>query len=171
MDLVTLGRLKKYADDNYLTLDGTVNTSQIIADANLAMDTYTVTPQLWEREIIVEDVAADGDIAARVLYVVPTGYSLTLSSASIIPSGASAGIDASNTSVWTLLNGANTIVTKTFDDDPAFPADATATTLGTLDGTHKTLAADALLKLTVTNGTNANTPLVVLRLVGAISKV
>jgi hypothetical protein len=113
----------------------------------------------------VEDLAADGDIAARTLLVVPTGKIVRIASASIIPQGTAAGIDDANTCVITLANNTDAIVTKTYNTAAAFPADAALTSLGTLSTTHKVMAAGKALKLSVTNGTAANPPAFMLQLV------
>ena len=101
---------------------------------------------LFDKMVTVEDLAAGADIAGRVIYVVPTGYAVTLSSVSIVPSGSKTGIDAGNTCVVALANGANAIVSKTYNNTTVFPADATEDDLGALSGTYKVLAAGALLK-------------------------
>jgi hypothetical protein len=157
-------RTKAYVDANFQTLDGTVLTSQLVTDTGL-------TAGFWEREIFVDALAAGVDISARILYVVPAGYQVVLSAASIVADGSSSGIDASNSSVWLLSNGANAIVTKTYDDDPAFPASGVDDDLGTLSETYCVLAETEQLKLTVTNGTTAATPPVVVKLVGECTKV
>ena len=106
----------------------------------------------------VPGLSADGDLAAGPLMVVPTGMTATLSSVTLLPMAASSGIDDSNTSVFTLTDGTNTIVTKTYNASVAFPAAGAAGSLGTLDGTHKVLAAGEVLTLSITNGTSAATP-------------
>lgn len=129
------------------------------------------TAGVWEREIYVEACAAGVDITARTLYIAPSGFKVSLASANIVPCGSFAGIDAGNSSVWTLLNGTDEIVSKTFDDSPAFPADGVDTTIGALSATYKDINAGEALKLTVTNAATAATPIVVLRLYGIIEKV
>jgi hypothetical protein len=129
------------------------------------------TAGVWEREVWIENLGAGADIATRVLYVVPSGYQVSLASASIVPSGTASGVDDSNSSVWSLLNGTDEIVAKTYDASPAFPADGVEDSLGALHSTRKILAADAKLKLSVTNGTTADLPVVMLRLYGVIEKV
>jgi hypothetical protein len=83
---------------------------------------------------------------------------LNVLSASITPYGASAGIDDSNTSVWAVTDGTNTLVTKTFDADPAFPSSGTNTDLGSISASYDNVAAGAPIKVVVTNGTTAATP-------------
>ena len=106
----------------------------------------------------VEDLAAGADIAARPIFVVPAGLMATLTGARIIPQGDDAGFDASNACVVTLTDGTNTIVSKQYDDDPAFPDSGVADSLGDLDATYKALAAGETLCLSVTNGATANPP-------------
>lgn len=119
----------------------------------------------------VEDLAADGDIAARSLFVCPTGFKFTLSSVAIISQGSAAGIADGHTCAIAVLNGTDSIVSKTYKTDPAFPADGTADDLGALNDTHKVLDADDVLKFSVTNGTNANPPAFILQIVGTLETV
>lgn len=141
-------------------LDGvSVTTAQLNAAA-LFVDHYQV-----------EDLDAGGDITARPVFAVPTGHTITLTSIDIIPQGDDAGIDASNTSVVTVSNGANAIVAKTYDGTTGkvFPDAGVVGNLGSLSATHKVLAAGAVVKLTIANGTTANTPAFLVRLTGTVS--
>ena len=128
-----------------------------------------MAPQLYF--FPVEDLAAGGDIAARVLATVPTGYELTILDAKIIPNGDDAGIDASNTCVVALANGSNTIVTKTYNGTVTFPDSNAAGSLGTLSATYQKIAAGGTLKLSVTNGATANTPPFVVQLLVSLDQV
>jgi len=118
----------------------------------------------------VEDLAADSDIAARALFVCPTGYTFTLSSAKIIAQGNSDGIDAGNTCAITVSNGTNAIVTKTYNNVTTFP-DGAVGDLGTLNGTYKVLAAGEILKFSITDGSTANPPAMILQIVGELATV
>lgn len=111
----------------------------------------------------VEDLAADGDIAARAVFEVPAGLVATLTDARIIMQGSAAGVDDANTCVITLTDGTNTIVSKTYNTGTAMPAANASGSLGALDATHKVLAAAEKLHFTVTNGTTANPPAMVLQ--------
>lgn len=111
----------------------------------------------------VESVGSGGSISARPLYFVPTGLTATLISADIIPIGSATGIGESTTSVWTLTDGTNTIVSKTFNGSPDFPGDKVIANLGELDEAHKVLVANEQLRLSVTNGSNVITPPVLLQ--------
>jgi hypothetical protein len=117
----------------------------------------------------VEDLSADGDIAARVIFVAPAGLSVLLVSASIISQGTAAGIDDANTCVVALTDGTNSIVSKTFNTATAFPAAAAITDLGTLHATYKSLSAGEKLCLSVTNGSAANPPAFMLQVVYSIA--
>lgn len=107
--------------------------------------------------VYVPALAAGADLT-MTFAVVPTGFVLNVLSASITPAGTSAGIDDSNTSVWAVTDGTNTLVTKTFDADPAFPASGTNTDLGAISASYDNVPAGAPLKLVITNGTTAATP-------------
>jgi hypothetical protein len=137
------------ADANTLALfgDGIWTLAKMAATAKTHVLTYQV-----------EDLGAGDDITDRVIFAAPTGLDVTITGAFIIPQGAAAGIDDSNTCVIALTDGTNTIVSATYDSDPAFPAAAAVTSLGTPDETHKALAAGEKLYLAVTTGTTANPP-------------
>ncbi len=106
--------------------------------------------------IPVEDLAADGDIAARPIFVHPRVAMLV--SAGILTKGAPAGVDDANTAVITLKDDAgNTIVTKTYDTATP-PPTSDYEDLGTLDVTHKILTAAEHITLDVTQGTTADLP-------------
>jgi hypothetical protein len=112
--------------------------------------------------IAIEDLAADADIANRPVFAAPTA--MTLESAALIAQGAFAGIDAGNTMVVTLKDGAgNTIVTKTYNN-VTVPTNSGVNDLGTLDATQKILTANELVTLSITNGATANPPAMLLRL-------
>jgi hypothetical protein len=106
----------------------------------------------------VEDLAANADIADRVIFEVPEGLAIKVLTAKIIPHGSAVGIDDSSTCVIKLSDGTNTLVEKTYDLDPAFPAASEAASLGAIDTDHDDLAAGGKLYLSVTNGTTANPP-------------
>lgn len=120
----------------------------------------------------IDSLSAGVDLTDHSLLVVPADHAITLTKASIISNGTAAGIDDSNTCVILLEDSSsNAIVTKTFDSDPAFPAKGTEVDLGTLDNTHKVLAAGEKLYLSVTNGTTANPPAFLLQLTYTIAPV
>jgi hypothetical protein len=153
------------ADIETLSLGGTVITST-------AADINTLTGVASQFIVYqVEDLAADGDISARPLFVCPEGFKFTISSINIIAQGSASGIDDSNTCVIAALNGTDSIVSKTYDTDPAFPADGVADSLGALSGTYKILAAGDILKFSITNGSTADTPAMILQVVGELATV
>lgn len=117
----------------------------------------------------VEDLAADGDIAARPVFVVPTGYTFEVTEAHIIAQGSSAGIDDSNTSVVALKVGATSIASITYNTSVTFPASGAAGSLGTIS--NATRAAGDVVTVSVTNGTAANTPAVLLQITGTLAAV
>ncbi len=113
----------------------------------------------------VEDLAAGADIASRVILAAPAGLDLTLASAHIIPQGTAAGVDDGNTAVIALSDGTNTIVSKTYNTETAFPDDGAIADLGDLDADHKVLSAGEKLYLDVLNGATANLPRFMVQLV------
>jgi hypothetical protein len=140
-----------------------------IKDSNVTLAKLATTCKTHILNYQVEDLAADADIADRVIFESPTGIDVTLVSASIIPQGNAAGVDDSNTCVIKLSDGTNTIVEATYDTDPAFPAAAAATSLGTLDEDYVGLAAGEKLYLSVTNGSTANPPGFMLQVVYTVA--
>jgi len=142
-----------------LFVDGIWTAAKLAATAKTHVLTYQV-----------EDLAANADIADRVLFVAPAGLDVTLVSASIIGYAAAAGVDDSNTCVIKLSDGTNTIVEATYDTDPGFPAAGAATSLGALDGTYKVLSAGEKLYLSVTDGATANPPGFMLQVVYTVAE-
>lgn len=106
----------------------------------------------------VEDLAADADIANRVIFEVPEGLAIKVLTAKIIPQGDDVGIDVSNTCVIKLSNGTNTLVEATYNGNPAFPDASEAASLGAISTDYDDLAAGGKLYLSVTNGTEASPP-------------
>ena len=112
----------------------------------------------WHTKIIkVEDLAAGVDIADRIEMVVPTGQTWLITDSKIISNGTASGIDDSNKSTVVLKNGTNAVFSKEFNTATTFPA-AGASTSPTLDGDYTSVAAGSSVKLSVTNGSTADTP-------------
>ena len=102
-------------------------------------------------------LAAGVDLAATAFFVAPTrSFQRRVL---LTADGTATGIDASNTSTWTILAGSTPLLEATFDDSAPFPASGATVVLGTLDAS---LAPNVPLKFSVTNGTTAATPAVVL---------
>lgn len=140
-----------------------------IKDNNVTLAKLAATAKTHILSYQVEDLSAGTDIADRAIFEAPAGLSVTLASVVIISQGTAAGIDGSNTCVIKLSNGTNTIIEYTMDGDPAFPAAGSSASLGTLDETHKVLAAGEKLVLSVTNGSTANPPAFMLQIVYTIA--
>lgn len=108
--------------------------------------------------IQIENLAAGADIAARPEWVAPQ-RGADLLRAGIVLKGSAAGVDAGNTAVIALADGAgNAIVSKTYDDDPAPPASGTYDNLGTLHATHRRMTGNEVLTVAVTQGATADLP-------------
>lgn len=115
--------------------------------------------------IPIEDLAADGDIAARTVFVRSGGCTLT--SVGLVAQGTFAGVDNSNTIVADLKDGdGNTICTQTLDDGTAgvIPVDNGLNDLGALDATNKVLQDNELVTIDITCGTSADPPAMLLRI-------
>lgn len=129
-------------------------TGDVVSNGNSA----TLDDAHAEQSVIVpvEDLAADGDIAARPIFVHPRA--VTIVSVGILTQGSPAGVDDANTAVLALKDdAANTILTKTYDTANQ-PPDGDYEDLGTPDATHKVLAAGEHVTLDVTQGTTADLP-------------
>ncbi len=175
----TAGR-GKIADDFFdnATCDAKFAANAFAADADsraiFADGIWTLAKLAQEAKthvltVPIAALTANSDMAATPFFVVPTGFVANILSASITPTGDSSGINDANTSVWALTDGTNTLATKTFKTDPAFPASGTTTDLGTIDTDHDNLAAGTQLKASVTNGTLAATPATLLEVVYYLS--
>lgn len=112
----------------------------------------------------IEACAAGVDIAARPVFECPTGFAISIVSAKVTTFAGSSGIDGSNNSALLIANGASSIatVTKTADLSAATTYD-----LGTISGSG-VLAAGDKVKLSITNGSTAATPIMQLQIVYSI---
>jgi hypothetical protein len=128
-----------------------------IKDANVTTAKLSTAAATRVLDVLIPALAANADISMTAT-IVPTGCVFNVQAASITPAGTATGVDDSNTSVWAITDGTNTLVTKTFDADPAFPAAGVNTDLGTISATYNNVAAAAPIKIVVTNGTTAATP-------------
>lgn len=135
-----------------------------IKDANVTLAKLAATAKTHILSYQVENLAANADIADRPIFEVPTGMTATLTSAVIISQGTAAGIDGSNKCTIKLTDATNAIVEYDINSNQSFPADGTSASLGTLDITHKVLAAGEKLELSVTNGTTADPPAFMLQI-------
>lgn len=126
-----------------------------------------VTPRVMARSAktkiataIAPACLAGVDIASQHIFVAPTD--IVIRRATIVGRAAAAGIDAGNTSVWTLQRrlGAveTTLASVTFNNVLAFPAAFTPFSLGVELGTGFRIPAGTLLCFTATNGATAATP-------------
>jgi hypothetical protein len=136
-----------------LFVDGIWTLAKLAADARTRVFNYEI-----------EACAAGVDIAARPVFECPTGFAVTIVSAKITTAAVSSGVDGSNTSVWAIANGSSSIASATKTADVAA---ATTYDLGTISG-YGVLAAGDKVKLSVTNGTTAATPIMQLQIVYTI---
>lgn len=161
----------------YYNGTGWVRLAKGTASQHLAMNSGATAPE-WVTPthnpqmltVFVEDLAAGVDITDRVILEAPSGYTVTVTGATIISNGSAAGIDDSNKCTVLLEDEASAaIVTKEFDTDPAFPAAGASVSMGTPDSTNKVLTAGQKLLLSVTNGTAANPPAFLLQITYTIA--
>jgi len=148
---------------NAAKIEADAVTTAKILDANVTLAKMSTAAKTRTFNYRIEDLAAGADITARAIFFTPAGVDITLTDVSIIPEGASAGIDDSNTCVIAATDGTNTIVTQTYDTDPTFPAANAVTSLGALDATYKVLSAGEKLYIAITNGATANPPAMTLQ--------
>lgn len=147
LKIIKNGAFVADASTRALFADGIINLAKIADTAKTHIVSYQV-----------EDLAAGIDITARPIFVVPTGFIATVTSAVMIPLGTSAGVDDLNNCIVGIGNGSDSIAYIAFDVDPGFPADGVVTSLGALDVTNKVLEAGDKLTVTITNGATANPP-------------
>ena len=150
-----------YDAGKLLVADGTdFDAKAVSGDATLAGSgalTLNAAHAQQMAVIPIEDLAAGADIAARPEFVAPAG-GCTLVLIGILTKGAPAGVDDSNTSVVVLKDdGANTIVSKTYNTATQ-PPTSDYESLGALDATHKVLGANEHVTLAITNGASADLP-------------
>lgn len=103
----------------------------------------------------VAALAAGADLSEVIIGGFPRGA--VISRVAFVASGGFGTVDETNTAVFRLRTGSDTIVTKTFDDED-LPTASAINDLGTPDPDHSTLAADDTIALTITNGATAATP-------------
>jgi hypothetical protein len=143
---VTAGKLATDAVETDKIKDKNVTLAKLADTAKTNILTYQI-----------EALTAGDDITNRVIFEVPTGFSASIESATIIPQG-NATVDGTNTCTIKLTNGANEIVSKEYNDTTAFPAASYSGSLGAPSATHKELGAGEKLSLSVTNASSAATP-------------
>lgn len=106
----------------------------------------------------IEDLAADGDIAARAIFA-GGAFGGDIQKIGIVAQGSAVGVDNSNTVTVTIADaGGNVIVTKVYSASPAFPANNVYDDLGVLNATHKLLTANEVVTLAITQNGTANIP-------------
>lgn len=135
---------------------GTINTTDFL-DGTLSVDDLTTGAARKIMLIPIADLAGGADLGEFA--VAKLDVAGTVLSASILcGSGNDAGIDAGNTSVHTLKNGAGgtTIVTKTYSNTVTWPNANTEDDLGTI--ANASISANGIITYTVTNGATANLP-------------
>lgn len=107
--------------------------------------------------IAIAGLGAGADLAAAIQFAHPRAC--TLVSVGYLVAGTDFGtIDAGNTSVFTVTDGAgNSIVEKTYNAGTQ-PVASALNDLGALDANNKVLTAAETVKLAITNGATAKTP-------------
>jgi len=107
--------------------------------------------------IPIAALAAGVDVADLPLFRVPCTAELL--GVNILPQGADADIDASNTSAWLIEKAAVTLASKTYTNTVLFPDAGVvdALTITAIVANRKLLEGN-VITLTVTNGNTAATP-------------
>lgn len=154
----SIGRPVFAGADDTLTYSGTGNsyigvTIDVPAAGQIIVRLDTSRGQIKTVMHQVEDLSAGADVALRAAHVFDSeGW---LVAARVVNQAiAAAGIDNSNTCVVTVQNGAQTVVSSTFNLTNTFPAVNTSKDLGVLANVH--VLAGGVLNVSVTNGTTAN---------------
>ena len=136
--------------------EGTFRNSQIKGDLTQRVPA-NVGNIVFNKTIAAGAAGADIDGETELFYTVPTGKELIITGAKVIALGTAAGIDASNTCLIAVKDTETTPQTyasKTFSDDPAYPA-AKVTADLTLSDFVK-VAAGKSLTYAVTQGATAD---------------
>lgn len=115
---------------------------------------FTAAPRRQRAQHLVADGAAGADLTGVVIFA--PGRDVIIHDVYLTPDGTGVGVDDSNTSVWNVTDGSNTVVTKTYDSSTPFPADGEQDALG--PAAFGYLAAGGRLELSITNGATANLP-------------
>lgn len=137
-------------------ISGVVNTTDLL-DGTISVDDATTALATKSQVFDIENLAANGDIAERTLWVSPAG--ITITSVSVLnQENTAAGINDANTLVYTIRNGlgGSTIVAETFDTTTTWPIANVEQSLGTLANT--TVAAGTVITMQITQGANADAP-------------
>jgi hypothetical protein len=126
----------------------------------------------YMQSIFIPAMEAGVDLAEVVIAVCPTFSSIWsqesavnaftnyLTTIDIIALGDSAGIDASNKSTIVLKHNSTTLVTKAYDNETLFPDSS----YDNLPITRATVVEGDTIKLSITNGTTAATPNMLIQL-------
>jgi len=156
--ITDIGRPVFASADDTLTFSSNGNSHVGIAQDYVSAGNIILRLDTQRRAVktvthVVEDLAANGDIAARAIH--SFNKEAWIVAARVVNQADSAsGVDDGNTSVHALKIGSDTVVTETFDSTTAFPAANTAADLGALGNNHA--AAGDVLTYEVTNGTTAD---------------
>lgn len=110
--------------------------------------------QAWT--YITSDLDAGVDLSATAVFA--PGQAIFVHDVQIMPQSNSTGIADGDTSVWAVTDGTNTLVSKTYNTTNTFPTAETVESLGSI--AYGSIASSGRLELSITNGTNANTPVV-----------
>jgi hypothetical protein len=111
----------------------------------------------------IADLAAGADITATPIFCAPSGGA-TITDIGIVPLGATAGVDNSNTAVFAITDkDGNSIVSKTYNTANQPPAVGVYGSLGALSA-HAVLTANEVVQLALTQGATADLPAVMLQI-------
>lgn len=129
-----------------------------IKDANVTVPKLSAAAALRQFTATVADLGAGADQAATQFWAAPS-TGATLTAIYVVMLGSNTGVDNSNTAVIAITdNAGNSIVSKTYNTSAQPPAAGAATSLGSLDATHKVLTGGEGVKIAVTQGATADLP-------------
>jgi len=156
--ITDIGRPVFASADDTLTFSSNGNSHVGIAQDYVSAGNIILRLDTQRRAVktvthVVEDLAANGDIAARAIH--SFNKEAWIVAARVVNQADSAsGIDDSNTCVVAVAATAGAVATVTYNSTNAFPAANNADDMGAITNPHA--AAGAVMTLTVTNGTNAD---------------
>ena len=137
--------------------DTLTKSANATIQCNPAGTVWSFVVQQATATVPIMALTAGSDMPALLQFVAPSN--LVVQSVRILAQGNAAGIDNSNTSVWSVTKNAGvTVASASYSAATPFPAANSAGTLtnGTL--ANRTMVAGDTLELAITNGTTAETP-------------
>lgn len=131
------------------------NAGFMMSYVNVMMDTVSNAVEGMSYTFLANIDSLSVGSYNKLVLVVPLGYVYTIKDITIISNGTATGIDNTNTSTIRLVEGADTIGTKTFNASNPFPSLNNSVSIPITDGL---IDKSRNVVLEIVNGTTAVTP-------------